>query len=59
MTSYQPYKAKGVASWYGKRFHGKKTSSGEVYDMYGMSAAHTILPLQVMLKSPILPMAAL
>ncbi len=45
MTSYQPYKAKGVASWYGKRFHGRKTSSGEVYDMYGMSAAHTTLPL--------------
>jgi rare lipoprotein A len=50
MTSYQPYKAKGVASWYGKRFHGKKTSSGEVYDMYGMSAAHTILPLPSYVK---------
>jgi rare lipoprotein A len=34
-----------VASWYGKRYHGKKTSSGEVYDMYGMSAAHPTLPL--------------
>lgn len=45
MTSYQPYKAKGIASWYGKRFHGKKTASGEIYDMYSMSAAHTILPL--------------
>lgn len=50
MTSYQPYKVKGVASWYGKRFHGKKTSSGEVYDMYGMSAAHTILPLPSYVK---------
>ena len=40
-----PYKARGVASWYGKRYHGQKTSSGEVYDMYTMSAAHTILPL--------------
>jgi rare lipoprotein A len=50
MTSYQPYKAKGVASWYGKRFHGKKTSSGEVYDMYGMSAAHTVLPLPSYVK---------
>jgi rare lipoprotein A len=50
MTSYQPYKAKGVASWYGKRFHGKKTSSGEIYDMYGMSAAHTILPLPSYVK---------
>lgn len=50
MTSHQPYKAKGVASWYGKRFHGKKTSSGEVYDMYAMSAAHTILPLPSYVK---------
>jgi rare lipoprotein A len=50
MTSYQPYKAKGVASWYGKRFHGKKTSSGEIYDMYAMSAAHTILPLPSYVK---------
>ena len=45
MTSYQPYKARGIASWYGKRFHGKKTSNGETYDMYSMTAAHTILPL--------------
>jgi rare lipoprotein A len=45
MTRYQPYKASGVASWYGKRYHGKKSSSGEVYDMYGMSAAHPTLPL--------------
>ncbi len=43
--SYVPYKAKGTASWYGKRYHGQKTSSGEIYDMYGMTAAHTILPL--------------
>ena len=45
MTSWQPYKERGVASWYGKRYHGRKTSSGEVYDMYSMSAAHTTLPL--------------
>ncbi|MDI1360763.1 septal ring lytic transglycosylase RlpA family protein [Methylotenera sp.] len=45
MTSYVPYKKQGVASWYGKRFHGKKTSTGEVYDMYAMTAAHTILPI--------------
>lgn len=45
MKSYQPYKKQGIASWYGKRFHGRKTSSGEVYDMYGMSAAHTVLPI--------------
>ncbi|MEQ1879385.1 MAG: septal ring lytic transglycosylase RlpA family protein [Burkholderiales bacterium] len=40
-----PYKQRGVASWYGKRYHGQKTSTGEIYDMYAMSAAHTVLPL--------------
>ncbi len=50
MTSYKPYKERGVASWYGKRYHGKNTSSGEVYDMYSMSAAHTTLPLPSYVK---------
>ena len=50
MTRYQPYKVSGVASWYGKRYHGKKTSSGEVYDMYSMSAAHPTLPLPSYVK---------
>jgi rare lipoprotein A len=50
MTSYKPYKERGVASWYGKRYHGKKTSSGEVYDMYSMTAASTILPLPSYVK---------
>lgn len=36
---------RGLASWYGKQFHGRKTSSGERYDMYGMTAAHKTLPL--------------
>ncbi|MDI1298841.1 SPOR domain-containing protein [Methylotenera sp.] len=45
MTSYVPYKKQGIASWYGKRFHGKKTSTGEVYDMYAMTAAHTVWPI--------------
>jgi rare lipoprotein A len=45
MTALAPYKARGVASWYGRRYHGKMTSSGELYDMYGMSAAHTTLPI--------------
>ncbi len=45
MTEFRPYKAAGVASWYGRRYHGQKTSSGEVYDMYGMSAAHPTLPI--------------
>jgi len=45
MTSYAPYSQQGIASWYGKRYHGKKTSSGEVYDMYGMTGAHPTLPI--------------
>ena len=44
-TRLTPYKARGVASWYGKRYDGQKTASGEVYDMYAMTAAHTLLPL--------------
>lgn len=36
---------RGIASWYGKKFHGKRTSSGETYNMYAMTAAHTRLPL--------------
>lgn len=45
MTSLKPYKARGHASWYGKRYHGKRTASGEVYDMYSMTAAHPTLPI--------------
>ena len=45
MTEVGPYKARGIASWYGRRYHGQRTSSGEIYDMYGMTAAHTILPI--------------
>jgi rare lipoprotein A len=44
-TSLRPYKERGVASWYGRKFHGEKTSTGEVYDMYAMTAAHPTLPL--------------
>lgn len=40
----------GVASWYGKKFHGRLTSNGEVYDMYQMSAAHKTLPIPTMVK---------
>lgn len=39
------YRERGIASWYGKKFHGKRTSSGEPYDMYEMTAAHKTLPL--------------
>lgn len=45
MKKLTPYKKQGVASWYGRRFHGKKTASGEVYNMYAMTAAHPILPI--------------
>ena len=45
MTRLEPYKARGIASWYGRRYHGKQTSSGEIYDMYAMTAAHTVLPI--------------
>jgi len=49
-TAYTPYKKQGIASWYGKRYHGRKTSVGEVYDMYAMSGAHTTLPLPSFVK---------
>jgi len=45
MTRLEPYRASGIASWYGRRYHGKPTSSGEPYDMYAMTAAHTTLPI--------------
>lgn len=50
MTNYAPYVKQGIASWYGKRYHGKKTSSGETYDMYAMSGAHTTLPIPSYVK---------
>ena len=39
------YKERGRASWYGKKFHGRRTSNGEIYDMYAMTAAHKTLPI--------------
>jgi rare lipoprotein A len=45
MTALAPYKARGIATWYGRRYHGKPTASGEPYDMYAMTAAHTTLPI--------------
>ncbi len=45
MLSVQPFTQRGIASWYGRRFHGQRTSSGEVYDMYAMTAAHPTLPI--------------
>jgi rare lipoprotein A len=44
-TSLAPLTQRGIASWYGKKFHGQKTAIGETYDMFAMSAAHTTAPL--------------
>lgn len=45
MDDARGYDERGIASWYGKKFHGHRTSSGETYDMYQLSAAHKTLPL--------------
>jgi rare lipoprotein A len=50
MSALVPFKQKGFASWYGKKFHGQKTSSGEIYDMYAMTAAHPTLPIPSYVK---------
>jgi rare lipoprotein A len=41
----EPMRENGLASWYGRKFHGRPTASGEVYDMYAMTAAHKTMPL--------------
>jgi rare lipoprotein A len=54
---YQPrahahgFRQKGIASWYGKKFHGRKTANGEVYNMYGVSAAHKTLPFNTVVRT--------
>lgn len=45
MSSAKGYRARGTASWYGSKFHGRKTSNGETYNLYGMTAAHKSLPI--------------
>jgi len=45
LRSARGYHARGAASWYGRKFHGRRTSSGERYDMFAMTAAHRTLPL--------------
>jgi len=45
LTEATGYSERGIASWYGRKFHGQRTSSGETYDMYAMTAAHRSLPL--------------
>lgn len=47
MEQAQGFKQRGIASWYGRKFHGRKTSSGEVYNMHAMTAAHKTLPIPV------------
>jgi rare lipoprotein A len=45
MTADAPFRQKGAASWYGRQFHGNRTASGEIYDMFAMTAAHPTLPI--------------
>ena len=45
VVNKDPTKERGIASWYGRMFHGRKTASGEVYDMFAMTAAHKTLPI--------------
>ena len=45
MTAVGKFKERGIASWYGKKFHGQRTSIGDTYDMYAMTAAHPTLPI--------------
>jgi len=50
LPTNQGYREKGVASWYGTKFHGRKTANGEVYDMRALSAAHRSLPIPTYLR---------
>ena len=45
ITDNEPFTQRGTGTWYGKKFHGQRTSSGEIYDMYKMTAAHPTLPI--------------
>lgn len=50
LPSSDGYRKTGIASWYGTQFHSQRTSSGETYDMYGLTAAHKTLPLPTYVK---------
>ncbi|MCP4020421.1 MAG: septal ring lytic transglycosylase RlpA family protein [Desulfobacteraceae bacterium] len=50
IASAEGFSQKGYASWYGKKFHGRKTSNGERYDMYAMTAAHKTLPMNTWVR---------
>lgn len=45
ITDARPFVQRGTGSWYGRKYHGRKTASGELYDMFAMSAAHPVLPI--------------
>ncbi len=45
ITDNRPFVQRGIGSWYGRKFHGQKTASGEIYDMFKMTAAHPTLPI--------------
>jgi len=49
IPSAEGYSEEGIASWYGPKFHGRRTSNGEIYNMYSMTAAHKTLPMGTML----------
>lgn len=50
LRDHQGFSQRGIASWYGRKFHGRKTSNGEIYDMYAVTAAHKTLPLGVYVR---------
>ena len=50
LRDHQGYVEEGIASWYGRDFHGRKTSNGEIYNMHAMTAAHKTLPLGIFVK---------
>lgn len=50
LTTSKGYRENGIASWYGSKFHGRKTANGDIYDMYAMTAAHRTLPIPTYLK---------
>jgi rare lipoprotein A len=50
MITANGYSEQGIASWYGNPFHGRATSCGETYDMFQMTAAHKLLPMQTMVR---------
>ncbi len=50
LATGEAYDEVGIASWYGEKFHGKTTANGETYNMYAMTAAHTVLPMPSIVK---------